>query len=570
MIHSGRHARHRRLVLAVACMLIWVAWAAGADPPKKNFQLPEGDAAVTLRQFSRQAGEQIVYPIDLVRGVRTNPVHGNFTPRAALDQMAAGTDLVVIQDEATGALTVGRARPPPPSKPSDTTPFPMHSSSRSDRPKTKKNPLLRLFAGIAAVAVSPVDAQQVAPPPEEVIELSPFNVSSEQDKGYVATSSLAGTRIRTDLKDIASPISVVTREFMQDVGATDPVDLLVYTGNTEAGGVGGNYSGAAIGSPAIFTGVTRNPQNNNRVRGLARADLTRDYFPTVIVFDSYNTSRVEINRGPNATLFGLGSPGGIINSQLLRPTMKNTTSLELSMDHYGSARTVLDIDRLLIPGRLAVRIAGLTEREQFEQEFAYERDRRLYAVVHFSPFKNGVLRASFEKGSVDANRPRSDAPRDNLTRWWHPAFNKPTHSPGTVEFELINRDLLRAPGEWFEQPALVYESNTATTPARMMYAWNTMPGVPRVPGGNPATGFRANMVSITKGDQWFPSATARALGITHGSFYADDVIGDLSICSTDPTRRSGRTSMWATSAMTTTGSIPWGPSAWREPTAAKR
>ena len=232
----------------------------------------------------------------------------------------------------------------------------------------------------AALALT-LSAQSIPPPTpastEPVLELSPFIVGSERDRGYVATSSLAGTRIRTDLKDLANPISVVTREFMQDVAATDPVDLLVYTGNTEAGGTGGNYSGASIGSPAIFTGVTRQPQNNNRVRGLARADLTRDYFPTDIVFDSYNTSRIEINRGPNATLFGLGSPGGIINSQMIVPTLKNAATVEISADQHGTMRSVLDVDRVLIPGRFGVRLAGLDEREQFRQKFAFERDRRI-------------------------------------------------------------------------------------------------------------------------------------------------------------------------------------------------
>ena len=51
----------------------------------------------------------------------------------------------------------------------------------------------------------------------------------------------------------------------------------------------------------------------------------------------------------------------------------------------------------------------------------------------------------------------------------------------------------------------------------MMLAWYTLVGVPRAPGGNPALGFQANMVSITKGDQWFPSPTAAAAGIKHGS-----------------------------------------------------
>lgn len=416
---------------------------------------------------------------------------------------------------------------------------PSHPTPRLTRPTpSRRCTLLALVSPWLVVTLAaqttpsprpPTTPAAATPTAEEVLQLSPFVVGSERDSGYVATSSLAGTRIRTDLKDLANPISVVTREFMQDVGATDPVDILVYTGNTEAGGTGGNYSGANVGSPAIFTDVTRNPQNNNRVRGLARADLTRDYFPSSIVFDGYNTSRVEINRGPNATLFGLGSPGGIINSQLIKPTLKNAATAELSMDDRGSTRGTLDVDRLLIPGKLAIRVAGLDEREQFRQKFAYERDRRVFASVHIAPFKDGVLRASYEKGAIDANRPRADGPRDNFTRWWDPAFNKITHSPGTVEFNTISRDLLRAPGEWFEQPAVVYESNDATSPARMMYAWNILVGVPRTPGGNPATGFQANMVSITKGDQWFPSATARALGIEHGSFYADDAINNLSI-----------------------------------------
>lgn len=372
-------------------------------------------------------------------------------------------------------------------------------------------------------------AQTTPSSSEKALELSAFVVVSEKDQGYVATASLAGTRIRTDLRDLANPISVATREFMQDVGATNPVGLLVYMGNMEAGGMGGNYSGAAIGSPAIFTGVTRQPQTNNRVRGLARADLTRDYFPTTMVFDGYNTARVEINRGPSATLFGLGSPGGIINNQLIQPTLKNAASVEFTYDSFGTMRTVLDIDRVLIPGRWAVRAAGLTEREQFEQKFAFERDRRAFVAMEAVLFKGGRLRGSFEKGSVDANRPRSDAPRDNLTRWWSPAFNKITHSPATAEFNTVNRDLIRAPGEWFAQPAVVYESSSSNQPARMMLAWYTMVGVPRAPGASPALGFQANMVSITKGDQWFPSPTAAANGIKNGSFFADDAINDFSI-----------------------------------------
>ena len=69
-----------------------------------------------------------------------------------------------------------------------------------------------------------------------MLELSPFVTTAEADRGYAATSSLAGTRIRTDLRDIANSISVVTSDFMKDVNATDSASLLVYTANTETAG----------------------------------------------------------------------------------------------------------------------------------------------------------------------------------------------------------------------------------------------------------------------------------------------------------------------------------------------
>jgi uncharacterized protein (TIGR02231 family) len=55
-------------------------------------------------------------------------------------------------------------------------------------------------------------------------ELRPWYVSkleaaSRDGEGYMAKSTLAGTRVRTDLKDIRSANSVVTAQFLQDIGS---------------------------------------------------------------------------------------------------------------------------------------------------------------------------------------------------------------------------------------------------------------------------------------------------------------------------------------------------------------
>ncbi len=79
---------------------------------------------------------------------------------------------------------------------------------------------------------------------EETILLSPFMVEASDDVGYYATSTLAGTRVRTELKDVGSSISVVTRQFLQDTGTGNSADLLVYTPKTEVAGLSGHSGGA--------------------------------------------------------------------------------------------------------------------------------------------------------------------------------------------------------------------------------------------------------------------------------------------------------------------------------------
>lgn len=48
---------------------------------------------------------------------------------------------------------------------------------------------------------------------EDVILLSPFMINADQENGYAASSTLAGTRLRTDLADVGSAISVDTFQY---------------------------------------------------------------------------------------------------------------------------------------------------------------------------------------------------------------------------------------------------------------------------------------------------------------------------------------------------------------------
>ena len=129
-----------------------------------------------------------------------------------------------------------------------------------------------------------------------------------------------------------------------------------------------------------------NPQGNQRVRGIGPATNTRDYFITDIPFDSYNTSRVTISRGPNSLLFGIGNPAGIIEASTSRPLLnRNRTEIGTRFGSEESYRATLDLNRVLEKDRIAFRIASVNEQNNYQQKPAFDRKRRIYgahAVKH--------------------------------------------------------------------------------------------------------------------------------------------------------------------------------------------
>jgi hypothetical protein len=267
----------------------------------------------------------------------------------------------------------------------------------------------------------------------EVVVLAPFLVSGENRQRYLAADTLAGTRVRTNIDDLAASISIVTKEFLKDTGSNDSLDLLVYTTNTEVGGIGGNFGGHGNGSSLFERSKFVSPNTNTRVRGLAAADNTRNYFSSSVPWDSYNTAAITISRGANSILFGLGSPAGIINNSTNQAEFKDANRVEWTAGEYGSQRFVLDINKVILPDELAIRLEGLHDKEYYKQKPAYSEDQRFYAALRYDPKfldragMHTTLSVTYEDGSVHSNNPRTLPPVDKITPWFS-AMGKRTFS----------------------------------------------------------------------------------------------------------------------------------------------
>jgi len=283
-------------------------------------------------------------------------------------------------------------------------------------------------SSLCLVAVPQLRAQSApanpsaAQPEDEAVVLSPFVVEATEDTGYAATATLAGTRIRTELKDVGSSISVVTAKFLQDTNARNLTELMVYTPSAEVAGQGGNYLGQ--GASTYLTAAAQGASTQTRIRGLAQADNTRDFFLTDIPMDSYNVGRVDVQRGPNAILFGIGSPAGIVNTSLNQAAFRNSNEVENQVDNYGSVRFTADFNHVLLPQELAVRVSLLKDETKYRQDPAYKSDERVYAALRYDPsfLSKGSARtsltANFEYGDIKRNDPINTPPLDAITPWF--------------------------------------------------------------------------------------------------------------------------------------------------------
>ncbi|KAF0095920.1 MAG: TonB-dependent receptor [Puniceicoccaceae bacterium 5H] len=253
---------------------------------------------------------------------------------------------------------------------------------------------------------------------EEVFELSPFAVETSGDVGYMAQNTLAGSRLNTSLKDTAAAISVMTPEFLQDLGATSMEDIILFSSNSvpDYGDAAPNFNG----NP-----VVGNEEAQLRIRGL-EATYARNYFEWETSSDFYNVERIDQSRGPNAILFGFGAAGGIINTTTKQASLNPIDSeISFKVGSWNHLRGTLDTNQILLEDRLAVRLNAMSESGESWREWEDYDAQRLHLAATYKFGERTFLRGEWEAGQVQDNVARPWLMIDQAWQWR--ADGRPTY-----------------------------------------------------------------------------------------------------------------------------------------------
>lgn len=205
--------------------------------------------------------------------------------------------------------------------------------------------------------------------------MSPFTVNSARDRGYIAADTLSGGRLNTNLLETPTDVTVLTREFLDDVAAFNLNDAAQW-----------------------LTSATVTPPSDNRdfggnvtFRGLRSGGSTRDYFPHLTTPQEYIVERLEGSRGANSIVYGAGAAGGQVNVITKRALFSDHTKLAVRVDSEGSLRGAVDVNRAL-GKKLVVRLNALSQQQKTWIDQYYDNRYAADLAATFRPWKNGELR----------------------------------------------------------------------------------------------------------------------------------------------------------------------------------
>jgi len=212
---------------------------------------------------------------------------------------------------------------------------------------------------------------------------------------------------------------VFTTEFMRDLGLTGIEDTLTYSTNTETSLDYTEITQSGFGSTDL--------RNTTRTRGLSAATTLRDLFSTSLRTDAYNTERLTLASGPNSMLFGVGNAGGVIDTTTVRAHFRrHAGTVQFRTDHNRSERAALDYNRVLVPGRLAARLALLREHANLDRAPAYDNNDNVFLTATWQPLAATTVRVSYEWQRQIASRATGRLPDDFVSPWidaGRPLFN---------------------------------------------------------------------------------------------------------------------------------------------------
>ncbi|MET4887013.1 TonB-dependent siderophore receptor [Enterobacter asburiae] len=233
------------------------------------------------------------------------------------------------------------------------------------------------------------------------------NTTAEATNGYQPLNTSTATLTNMPMLDIPQVVNTVSDKVLEDQHATTLDEALYNVSNVvQTNTLGGTQDAF------VRRGFGANRDGSIMTNGL-RTVLPRSF--------NAATERVEVLKGPASTLYGILDPGGLINVVTKRPEKTFGGSLSATSSSFGGGTGQVDFTGPIDGTRLAYRLTGEYQDEDYWRNFGNERstfiapsltwfgDDATVTVLYShrdykTPFDRGTIFDLNTKKAVDVDR----------------------------------------------------------------------------------------------------------------------------------------------------------------------
>ena len=185
------------------------------------------------------------------------------------------------------------------------------------------------------------------------------NTTAEATNGYQPLNTSTATLTNMPMLDIPQVVNTVSDKVLADQHATTLDEALYNVSNVvQTNTLGGTQDAF------VRRGFGANRDGSIMTNGL-RTVLPRSF--------NAATERVEVLKGPASTLYGILDPGGLINVITKRPEKTFGGSLSATSSSFGGGTGQIDVTGPIDGTRLAYRLTGEYQDEDYWRNFGNER-----------------------------------------------------------------------------------------------------------------------------------------------------------------------------------------------------
>lgn len=339
----------QRFFLAL-CLLSCIVGTSAAEPRKVyDIDLRVQSVADALNGLSEQTGVPVVFPYDLVKDRKATPVVGRYTLLEALDALLKDTGLSGgLSDKGVLTISLAKSGAPPPG---ETLVNRENQQNTNDRKAGRHAGIAAFFASIAAAFSA--SAQDAA------------NGTANSDETKMENVVVTAQKREQRQEDVPVPVSVISAQILTDNG-----QLLLRDYYTSVPGFtlqADILSGQDLYIRGIATGG--NPTVGvtvDDVPFLPATEATAGAFVPDI--DPGDLERIEVLRGPQGTLYGSNSMGGLVKYVTKDPSTDGLTGrIEAGTSSvYNGAEPGFNVRgsaNIPLTDTLAVRVSGYRRQD---------------------------------------------------------------------------------------------------------------------------------------------------------------------------------------------------------------